>query len=391
MKIATTAANESWNPGSSTAHGSSQRQPAAATERTCQRATGRLASQASATTTPVTPARTTDAPGPTTRTYRIVAAIAAPSAGAREMPSQPHTTTTAPTSSTTFWPETASRCPRPEARNASRVSGESPSSPPSTTPSATASPSPARDVQRSAGTPADRVDRAPHAGPAPDDLDRAGPQHLVDALAREPLALVEAVGRRPVRGSQVAFDVEHLPRLERACHSQQHVRTLEARDRALIPLPDRDGAGHDRAPVHLAIDLSRERVVRQGLEMDDRRDDAHEQDERSARDAERTVESHPPRGDGGCQRDAHETGEPRVQRRRQREAGGERRNERAGDDLTARRVHEAPRGAPDRCRRRRRGRRRCGIRRARCATRRSAPRATARCRRARRAARPSRS
>ena len=88
-----------------------------------------------------------------------------------------------------------------------------------------------------------------------------------------------------------------------------------------------------------------------------------------------------PTNDGG-ERHRHQPCRPRLQRGRQRQAGGERRHERARGGLTARRVHAAPRGARDRCLTPRPDRRSCGTPRARCARRRCVPPARGRCRRA---------
>ena len=56
-KIAATAANESWKPGSSTAVGIHARSTSAPTARKCQRSRGRAVSQASDASAPATPAR----------------------------------------------------------------------------------------------------------------------------------------------------------------------------------------------------------------------------------------------------------------------------------------------------------------------------------------------
>ena len=68
-KIAATAANESWKPGSSSAVGIHAMSTSAPTARKCQRSLGRAASQARDASPPATPARTTDGCQPTARTY----------------------------------------------------------------------------------------------------------------------------------------------------------------------------------------------------------------------------------------------------------------------------------------------------------------------------------
>ncbi len=103
------------------------------------------------------------------------------------------------------------------------------------------------------------------------------------SLTREPCALVEATGRRPARRPQVPVHLEQRAGLERSRDAQQDVGALEARDRALIPRSDRDGPDHDRAPVHLAIDLRRERIPRERLQVHHRRGDAEAEQEGGAR------------------------------------------------------------------------------------------------------------
>ena len=118
-------------------------------------------------------------------------------------------------------------------------------------------------VQRGARAAPDAVDQPPGTCPRADDVDRAGAQHLVHALPREPRALVEPVPRRPERRAQVTVDLEDLARLELGRDAQQDIGALEARDRALVPLTACDGTGDQGAAVHLPIDLRGERVLRQ--------------------------------------------------------------------------------------------------------------------------------
>ena len=66
--MAATAANESWNPGSSRLYGFHASNTAAPTSRKYQRSRGREASQASEARPPATPARTTEGCQPTART-----------------------------------------------------------------------------------------------------------------------------------------------------------------------------------------------------------------------------------------------------------------------------------------------------------------------------------
>jgi hypothetical protein len=245
------------------------------------------------------------------------------------------------------------------------------------------------DVQRGARAAADAVDQTPGAGPRADDHDRAGAQHLVHALPRKPRALVEPVRRRPVRRAQVTVDVEDRARLERARDTQQDIGALEACDGALIPLAARDRTGDQCAAVDLPIDLRGERILRQRVQVRERRNDAEHEHERGARDADRAVQSQANGDHRRDQRDACDSPDPGLQRRGQREPDGKGGRHRCRDDLTARLVHGAPRAARGRYPRPRPDRRPCETRRARCARRRCAPRATVRCRRARRAARPS--
>jgi hypothetical protein len=65
---AATAANDSCAPTSSTVHGFQPTSSRAAHANGCQTSCGREASHASATSTPATPARSTDGDGPTTAT-----------------------------------------------------------------------------------------------------------------------------------------------------------------------------------------------------------------------------------------------------------------------------------------------------------------------------------
>ena len=67
-KIAPTAANESWKPGSSRLAGVQASRTAAPRARKCHRSRGRETSQASEASAPATPARTTDGCQPTART-----------------------------------------------------------------------------------------------------------------------------------------------------------------------------------------------------------------------------------------------------------------------------------------------------------------------------------
>jgi hypothetical protein len=68
MKIAATAVNESWKPGSSRLYGFQPRRTAAPRRRKYHRSRGRATSQASDVRTPATPARTTDGCHPTATT-----------------------------------------------------------------------------------------------------------------------------------------------------------------------------------------------------------------------------------------------------------------------------------------------------------------------------------
>ena len=67
-KIAHTAAKLSWKPGLNRSSGFSASTTAAPQASRCQRAAGRDASQATATSAPATPARTIEGPAPVTST-----------------------------------------------------------------------------------------------------------------------------------------------------------------------------------------------------------------------------------------------------------------------------------------------------------------------------------
>ena len=67
-KIAATAANESWKPGSSSEYGFQTRSTSAPSSSMYQRSRGRASSQASEAIAPATPARTTEGCQPTART-----------------------------------------------------------------------------------------------------------------------------------------------------------------------------------------------------------------------------------------------------------------------------------------------------------------------------------
>ena len=144
MKIAATAANESWKPGSSRLYGFQPSSKAAPSNRKYQRSRGRDASHASDASAPATPARTTDGCQPTAMTYAPIAASAPTSAASREMPSSHAASRTPPATNATFCPETANRWYRPDDRKRSRSSSLRPSSSPRTRPARTARRSPDR-------------------------------------------------------------------------------------------------------------------------------------------------------------------------------------------------------------------------------------------------------
>ncbi len=87
-KIDSTAANESWNPASSTRYGFQASRPAAARSSACHASRCRPKSHASEPRTPTIPARITDGCGPTASTYAPIAAIAPASAHRRDTPSR---------------------------------------------------------------------------------------------------------------------------------------------------------------------------------------------------------------------------------------------------------------------------------------------------------------
>src|SRR5580765_6916877 len=109
MKIAATAANESWKPGSNKVYGFHASRTSAPRSQKCQRSAGRAASQASETSAPDTPARRTDGCAPTASTYAAIAVSAPICPSQRGMPSSHASASAPPATNTTFWPETASR------------------------------------------------------------------------------------------------------------------------------------------------------------------------------------------------------------------------------------------------------------------------------------------
>ncbi len=85
-KIESTAANDSWKPGSSAFEGFQARSTIAATSSEYQRSRSRPLSHAMDASDPATPARITDGCGPTASTYAAIAASTASSALSREIP-----------------------------------------------------------------------------------------------------------------------------------------------------------------------------------------------------------------------------------------------------------------------------------------------------------------
>ena len=88
-KIAATAANESWKPGSRSDVGIHASSTSAPTARKCQRSRGREASHASDASAPATPARATDGCQPTASTYAAITPSVASSRSARESREEP--------------------------------------------------------------------------------------------------------------------------------------------------------------------------------------------------------------------------------------------------------------------------------------------------------------
>ena len=135
----TTAAKLSCQPTSCHARGSSPSVTAHAISSPYQRDAGRPASAASVPAMPIAPARTIDGPGAgqrdVQRDQRHHCPQARPRAEPRRAPSNGHASTA---SSVTFWPETASRCARPERLKSSDIRSGMSSSAPSTMPRASA-------------------------------------------------------------------------------------------------------------------------------------------------------------------------------------------------------------------------------------------------------------
>ena len=75
-KIATTAANDSWNPASNSVYGFQASNTIAAKSSTCHASFDLPSSHAIDTAEPATAARTTDGCGPTASTYAPIAASA---------------------------------------------------------------------------------------------------------------------------------------------------------------------------------------------------------------------------------------------------------------------------------------------------------------------------
>ncbi len=141
-KIAATAANESWKPGSSAEEGSQQRSTSAPTASACQRSRGRATIQASDASTPATAARTTDGCQPTASAYDSTTTIATASPTSRPTPTIRARVTTPTAVIAMFCPDTANRCRRPLDSNASCCAGSMPSSSPRTIPARSARRSP---------------------------------------------------------------------------------------------------------------------------------------------------------------------------------------------------------------------------------------------------------
>ena len=133
-KIAATAANESWNPGSKIDVGIQASRTSAPRARKCQRSRGLATSQASEASAPATAARATEGCQPTASTYApMPPSVRSSRTTRRSRSSQPRPRKPAAMNAT-FCPETASRWYSPEARKSCRTVSGRPSSSPSTTP-----------------------------------------------------------------------------------------------------------------------------------------------------------------------------------------------------------------------------------------------------------------
>ena len=155
VKIATTAANESWKPGSKTRYGFQASSAIAAEEQRVprRRAAGPPARRATRAT-PAIPARTTDGCAPTASTYAAIPASAPSSPIQRLTPSSQASTSTPPATRITFWPRDRQQVVEPRrAEVVAQAVGAAPSSSPSTIPSRTARRSPARPGAIARGEP----------------------------------------------------------------------------------------------------------------------------------------------------------------------------------------------------------------------------------------------
>jgi hypothetical protein len=108
-KIATTAAKDSWNPGSRREYGFHASSTTAPASRKYHRSRGRAVSQANDTSEPATLARTTDGCQPTASTYAAIARSTATSAASRGTPTIHAMPSSPPAMNATFWPLTARR------------------------------------------------------------------------------------------------------------------------------------------------------------------------------------------------------------------------------------------------------------------------------------------
>src|SRR5215211_6126870 len=102
VKIAATAANESWKPGSKTRYGFHARSATAPSSRTYHASRSLPVNHANEATAPAIAARTTDGCGPTATTYAAIAPRTPISAIQREIPISHASARTAPATKTTF-------------------------------------------------------------------------------------------------------------------------------------------------------------------------------------------------------------------------------------------------------------------------------------------------
>ena len=226
-KIAATAANDSWNPGSRSRRGHPGEQHERSDREEVPAVARAAASQASDASAPATPARATDGCQPTARTYvgdRNEDRELAPRSAAAARASRGRR------------PRRRGRRrsdPRQRAGGRARTRGSrparprgSPSSSPRTTPSTMPRRTPlvprptARSIRSRSASP------KPGDSAAPPDLTPARRlEHDVDALAREPRALVEAVLRGP-RLRDANRRLEDRPARRRATDGQHEKHAL---------------------------------------------------------------------------------------------------------------------------------------------------------------------